>query len=182
MKAMTAGVTKAGKGIDNLTWNILGQTYVPKALTRKRVLLARAAPARHLRAAAHSRQPGRVHLRARGQVRSDPRRQGGDRHGRRVHPAADADHARAVGRPGEGRQPPDPPAYVPRGQHSMAAAALRRAFPQPDQATASTTWRQLADQLRPRWPKLVTPTKRERAGCPRLSGFSGPAPRQTAQH
>jgi quercetin dioxygenase-like cupin family protein len=33
MKAMTAGVTKAGKGISNLTWNILGQTYVPKALT-----------------------------------------------------------------------------------------------------------------------------------------------------
>ena len=33
MKPMKAGVTKAGKGIDNLSWNILGQTYVPKALT-----------------------------------------------------------------------------------------------------------------------------------------------------
>ena len=33
MKAMTAGVTKAGKGINNLSWNILGQTYVPKALS-----------------------------------------------------------------------------------------------------------------------------------------------------
>ena len=33
MKAMKAGVTKAGKGIDNLAWNILGQTYVPKHLT-----------------------------------------------------------------------------------------------------------------------------------------------------
>src|SRR5262245_20593821 len=33
MKAMTAGVTKAGKGIEALTWNILGQTYVPKALS-----------------------------------------------------------------------------------------------------------------------------------------------------
>src|SRR5437868_15501487 len=33
MKAMKAGVTKAGKGIDNLVWNILGQTYVPKHLT-----------------------------------------------------------------------------------------------------------------------------------------------------
>src|SRR5436853_192095 len=33
MKAMKAGVTKAGNGIDNLVWNILGQTYVPKHLT-----------------------------------------------------------------------------------------------------------------------------------------------------
>src|SRR6186997_1553104 len=33
MKSMKAGVTKAGKGIDSLSWNILGQTYVPKALT-----------------------------------------------------------------------------------------------------------------------------------------------------
>ena len=33
MKAMKAGVTKAGKGIDNLVWNILGQTYTPKHLT-----------------------------------------------------------------------------------------------------------------------------------------------------
>ena len=32
MKAMKAGVTKAGKGIDNIAWNILGQTYVPKQL------------------------------------------------------------------------------------------------------------------------------------------------------
>ena len=47
-------------------------------------------------------------------------------------------------------------AYVPKGQHSMVAAALRQAFLRPDQATASTTWRQLADQLRPRWPKLAT--------------------------
>jgi uncharacterized RmlC-like cupin family protein len=30
MKAMKAGVTKAGKGIEGITWNILGQTYVPK--------------------------------------------------------------------------------------------------------------------------------------------------------
>ena len=76
MKAMKAGVTKAGKGIDNLSWNILGQTYVPKALTESRLLLARAAAARHLRAAAHPHQPGRVHLRAGGQVRPGARRQG----------------------------------------------------------------------------------------------------------
>jgi mannose-6-phosphate isomerase-like protein (cupin superfamily) len=33
MKAMTAGVTKAGEGIDGLSWNILGQTYVPKQIS-----------------------------------------------------------------------------------------------------------------------------------------------------
>lgn len=33
MKAMTGGVTKAGTGIDGISWNILGQTYVPKQLS-----------------------------------------------------------------------------------------------------------------------------------------------------
>ena len=46
-------------------------------------------------------------------------------------------------------------AYVPKGQHTMVAAALRQAFLQPDQDTARHTWRQVADQLRPRWPKLA---------------------------
>jgi mannose-6-phosphate isomerase-like protein (cupin superfamily) len=27
------GVTKAGEGLDNISWNILGQTYVPKAVS-----------------------------------------------------------------------------------------------------------------------------------------------------
>src|SRR3954451_8051629 len=45
-------------------------------------------------------------------------------------------------------------AHVPKGQHSMVAAALRQAFLQADQETARQAWRQLADQLRPRWPKL----------------------------
>ena len=38
----------------------------------------------------------------------------------------------------------------------MVAAALRQAFLQPDQATARRTCRQVADQLRARWPKLAT--------------------------
>jgi putative transposase len=46
-------------------------------------------------------------------------------------------------------------AYVPKGQQTMAAAALRQAFLQPDQAAARQTWRQMADQFRPRWPKLA---------------------------
>ena len=46
-------------------------------------------------------------------------------------------------------------AHVTKGQHTMVAAALRQAFLQADQPTAGQTWRQVADQLRPRWPKLA---------------------------
>ena len=45
-------------------------------------------------------------------------------------------------------------AHVGKAQQSMAAAALRQAFLQPDQDSARRTWRHVADQLRPRWPKL----------------------------
>ncbi len=47
-------------------------------------------------------------------------------------------------------------AHVAKGQQTMVAAALRQAFLQPDQEAAQRTWRQVADQLRPRWPKLST--------------------------
>ena len=47
-------------------------------------------------------------------------------------------------------------AHVAKGQHAMVAAALRQAFLQADQQAARQTWRQVADQLRPRWPKLAT--------------------------
>src|SRR5215210_1332313 len=46
-------------------------------------------------------------------------------------------------------------AYVPKGQHTVMAAAIRQAFIQPDRDSASQTWRHVADQLRPRWPKLA---------------------------
>ena len=46
-------------------------------------------------------------------------------------------------------------AYVPKAQQSMAAAALRQAFIQPDRASASHTLRHVADQLRSKWPKLA---------------------------
>jgi putative transposase len=46
-------------------------------------------------------------------------------------------------------------AHVPKGQHTMVAAAIRQAFLQPDAEAAHQTWRQVADQLRPRWPKLA---------------------------
>jgi quercetin dioxygenase-like cupin family protein len=33
MQPLTAGITKAGTGLDGISWNILGQTYVPKQLS-----------------------------------------------------------------------------------------------------------------------------------------------------
>ncbi len=47
-------------------------------------------------------------------------------------------------------------AYVPKGQQTMVAAAIRQAFIQPDHDNAVQTWRHVADQLRARWPKLGT--------------------------
>ena len=46
-------------------------------------------------------------------------------------------------------------AYVPKGQQTMVAAALRQAFLQADQKAAQQAWRHVADQFRPRWPKLA---------------------------
>lgn len=46
-------------------------------------------------------------------------------------------------------------AYVPKAQQNMVAAALRQAFIQPDRPSASQTLRHVADQLRPKWPKLA---------------------------
>jgi putative transposase len=45
-------------------------------------------------------------------------------------------------------------AHVGKGQQAVVAAALRQAFLQADEAGAHQVWRQVADQLRPRWPKL----------------------------
>jgi putative transposase len=47
-------------------------------------------------------------------------------------------------------------AHVGKGQQTMVAAALRQAFLQADEARARQVWRQVADQLRPRWSKLAT--------------------------
>ena len=45
-------------------------------------------------------------------------------------------------------------AYVPKGQNTVVAAAIRQVFLQPDHAAATQVWRQVADQLRARWPKI----------------------------
>ncbi len=55
----------------------------------------------------------------------------------------------------------DPPAGCrrsrqgPKAQSQVVAAALRQAFGAPDAKTAREAWRQVADQLRQRWPKLA---------------------------
>jgi putative transposase len=46
-------------------------------------------------------------------------------------------------------------AHVGKGQQAVVAAALRQAFLQADDAAAHQVWRQVADQLRPRWSKLA---------------------------
>ena len=46
-------------------------------------------------------------------------------------------------------------AHVPKARQTMVAAALRQALLQPDAEGAHRLWRQLADQFRPRWPKLA---------------------------
>ncbi len=46
-------------------------------------------------------------------------------------------------------------AHVPKGQHTMVAAAIRQAFLQLNTEAAHQTWRHVADQLRARWPKLA---------------------------
>ncbi len=46
-------------------------------------------------------------------------------------------------------------AHVPKAQQTVVAAALRQAFLQPDREEAGKVFRHVADQLRPRWPKLA---------------------------
>ena len=47
-------------------------------------------------------------------------------------------------------------AHVPKGQHTMVAAAIRQTFIQSDHQSAVQTWRHVGDQLRARWPRLGT--------------------------
>ena len=46
-------------------------------------------------------------------------------------------------------------AHVSKAHHGMVSAAIRSVFSQEDQAAASRTWRQVADQLRARFPRLA---------------------------
>jgi putative transposase len=71
-------------------------------------------------------------------------------------------------------------AHVPRGQQTVVAAALRQAFLQADQAGARQVWRQVADQLRPRWPKLAALMDESEADV--LAYMAFPAPHRAKLH
>jgi putative transposase len=71
-------------------------------------------------------------------------------------------------------------AHVPKGQHTVVAAAIRQAFNQPDRDGASQTWRHVADQLRGRWPKLATLMDESEADV--LAYMSFPAQHRTKLH
>lgn len=71
-------------------------------------------------------------------------------------------------------------AHVPKGQHTMVAAAIRQAFIQPDRESAGQTWRHVADQLRPRWPKLAA--LMDEAEHDVLAYISFPAQHRTKLH
>ena len=71
-------------------------------------------------------------------------------------------------------------AHVPKGQHTVVAAAIRQAFNQPDKKTAVETWRHVADQLRARWPKLADLMDQSEADV--LAYMSFPAQHRTKLH
>jgi putative transposase len=71
-------------------------------------------------------------------------------------------------------------AHVPKTQQSMAAA-LRQAFLQPDRAQASAMLRNVAEQLRQKWPKLAAFIDDSETGM--LSYLDFPSkPQQITQH
>jgi transposase-like protein len=72
------------------------------------------------------------------------------------------------------------PSYVPKGQQSMVAAALRQAFIQPDRASASQALRHVADQLRSKWPKLAAFIDESEADA--LTHLDFPAQHRTKIH
>ena len=62
-------------------------------------------------------------------------------------------------------------AHVPKAQHSMVAAAIRTVFAQEDAAAGATAWRHVADQLRPRFPKLAALMDEAEADVLAFMGF-----------
>ena len=71
-------------------------------------------------------------------------------------------------------------AHVPKGQHTMVAAAIRQAFLQPNAEAAHQTWRHVADQLRRALAQARRADGRQRARRARLHHLPGPAPHQIA--
>jgi putative transposase len=71
-------------------------------------------------------------------------------------------------------------AHVPKGQHTVVAAAIRQAFTQPDRDSAGQTWRHVADQVRGRWPKLAALMDESEADV--LAYMSFPSQHRTKLH
>jgi transposase-like protein len=71
-------------------------------------------------------------------------------------------------------------AHVPKGQHTVVAAAIRQAFTQPDRDSAGQAWRHVADRLRARWPKLATLMAESEADV--LASLSFPPQHRTKLH
>lgn len=46
-------------------------------------------------------------------------------------------------------------AYVPKSQQTVVSAAIRQVFVQPNRKAAGEAWRHVADQRRPRFPKVA---------------------------
>lgn len=65
-------------------------------------------------------------------------------------------------------------ACVPKVSQAMVSALIRQVFVQPDQAAAHPTWRQVADQLRARFPKAAA--LMDEAEEDVLADFAYPAP------
>ena len=94
MKTEIAGITRANEGMQGISWNILGQTYVPKNVTEHSFSWHATFPPGHLRAAAHPSRPGRVSLHPGRQARLLSRRRRDARRARRSGAAADGQAAR----------------------------------------------------------------------------------------
>ena len=76
MKSEITGITRANEGIQGISWNILGQTYVPKNYTEHSFSWHATLAAGHLRTAAHPSRSGRISVHAGGQARLHARRLG----------------------------------------------------------------------------------------------------------
>lgn len=71
-------------------------------------------------------------------------------------------------------------ACVPKVSQAMVSALIRQVFVQPDPATAHQTWRQVADQLRGRFPKAAA--LMDEAEEDVLAYFAHPAPHRVKLH
>ncbi|GGL81694.1 hypothetical protein GCM10011392_40370 [Wenxinia marina] len=73
-------------------------------------------------------------------------------------------------------------AHAGKSSRRVVSAFIATAFAQPDHATAKAQWRLVADQMRPKLPKLAAAHGYRRGRRASLHDLPGPAPRQASQH